>query len=1412
MYSCDHLEHPFQQDAGTGKSDRMPGNLSGSSTPIDGRQTSDLLNYFSGLAGQIKFYQDDGSTTNWRSFFQNHLPFQLSQMDTLTGDQIRSGMAAAVTQFSRNPDANGLQLLFLQTYYTAIWPLQQWSTLLANTGLTVETQLNTTIKDRLLSPLQAYLSWLNTAVFGWHIQPPDLTGLAANPVWELTPALLSAYQPSFSYTVPSNRSQLLTVQTALTDIVNAFADVVDTGAVGVADLVNKKLYALLKNNGLANTPPHLAVLYAFLSQYQKVVKDLNGLTGKQLNFFFQKVLKLSPGLSIPDQAYVVFTIQKQIPSYTIPAATTTLKSGKDSKGSDIYFKLNADATVNQAQVAAVQTVFVNTSPWGKSNYVEGVYMAPNAQMADGISKSFTDPSTAAWPTLGAQQSLYTPPLATGPIDYPAARLGFVLASKVLYLKEGKRKIHIQLVCEWNPCGCNDGVSFHDVFEWAHESVCSRFAVITTDILTQAGQAGVSADTIKAIQEKYLKDKCDNRNPCPGAPASLLDKHLIRIQCCDPPKMDSDDKVARVEMEFSETDVEVIDLDVSQRCPGDWKEAYCAKSAYRLLKKELEKIAGIQPEEVKILQQLLVLQNLFDVGFSGEQGWQAPDYLEMRLEQLPAGTVTGSADCQGTQQLIWHIYATIATGSPGIIFYDPTKMGEDLNVTDPLVRIELNNNITWKIDDKTPQTTTTCLAEPDPVCNQQVSPYEFFRNLTLLVPMDKTAPYKTSIDVKVCGVQTLVVQNDSGLLNVNSAFTPFGVKPLIPDFVPIPAIAWGTTTYGTIDGPNFYIGSTEVLLKKWTELHLRMSWLSKPESFDNFYAGYVPTTTGFSLKHLDGNYKVKVAWLQNGLWHGLTTVDGECELFPGCHPSFPVCCGQDYHDTFHFEPGDFQDPDPVYDPDFTPITKWVAGMQRGFLRMTLEKQDFLHKYYTTVMGKSMQNPSAYPNIINEPWTPNILPGMAIDYSASAFAEDMTLVQLYPFDGTSNVVNIYGMPTLMAQFCAEGHLFIGLTGLLPGQSLNLLFQLAEATAGAGIEAGKLTWHYLANNEWKQLRSGFELAADGTQGLTRTGILQINFPDDISNTSTVLPTGNYWMMARMKSGTAATSRTIAIIPQAQLATYAPVPGVNDPNRSATPLPAQSITKLTQPDPNVIKIAQPYPSFGGSAPEASGDAYMTRVSERLRHKGRAIQAWDYERLVLQQFPQVLRVKCINHSYYLDSGAYKYDFPMAPGNILVAVLPDPTQLTVANALQPSVPASMLQDITTFLQTMQSPFVNVTVVGPRYEPVTICATVEFGENENGNARAAQLEQLLQGLLAPWLGGDLDEFGFGQPVYVSDVVDLIQSQSYVVNLTSLTINHADDPAETGNQQGFIAPRTPRSILVAGTLFVNAATTSVNPATT
>jgi hypothetical protein len=77
-----------------------------------------------------------------------------------------------------------------------------------------------------------------------------------------------------------------------------------------------------------------------------------------------------------------------------------------------------------------------------------------------------------------------------------------------------------------------------------------------------------------------------------------------------------------------------------------------------------------------------------------------------------------------------------------------------------------------------------------------------------------------------------------------------------------------------------------------------------------------------------------------------------------------------------------------------------------------------------------------------------------------------------------------PTLLPTFCDEGTLFLGLENLVPGSNVNILFQLAEATADSESEREKIHWHYLENNQWKMLRPGFEVLEDATTDLQPLG----------------------------------------------------------------------------------------------------------------------------------------------------------------------------------------------------------------------------------------------------------------------------------------------------------------------------------------
>src|SRR5262249_1984085 len=146
--------------------------------------------------------------------------------------------------------------------------------------------------------------------------------------------------------------------------------------------------------------------------------------------------------------------------------------------------------------------------------------------------------------------------------------------------------------------------------------------------------------------------------------------------------------------------------------------------------------------------------------------------------------------------------------------------------------------------------------------------------------------------------------------------------------------------------------------------------------------------------------------------------------------------------------------------------------------------------------------------------------------------------------------------------------------------------------------------------------------------------------------------------------------------------------------PLVKGSIAKLLAANPAIKKVDQPDDTFGGRLPELDGDYYL-RVSELLRHKGRAIQKWDYERLVLEKFPQVFKVKCINHSFHLNAHLYDNDIPYAPGYVMVALIPDLNKMKAGNSVEPKVPVSLLETAEQYLKKITSPFVRLRAVNPR---------------------------------------------------------------------------------------------------------------------
>ncbi len=1541
MFDCKNLVHPFHNDPGCSQLQRVMDNLLNSAAKIDNRTLADLLNYFTELSSHIKYacVNDNENIIreeSWEKFFSNSIPFIMAAAAKNDGASVKDKFELYRYIFNKRPTAKGLQLLLHFFYFNTVNKIIGFYNSINNTALPIVTVLEQLGNNKLKMPVTAFIKAAYSAFNLLGIQPIDFTlVLATDGLWKITETNLSAGDDTINAIDTGHHQVLLAVSevinNSLGDLLQAMATISTTAGAGI----QQSLIGLSEDLNQKHTP-HLALLFTFLNTFTQLQNDLNGFAKKHLDFFYQQVLQLKPTEAQPDKVHLVFELQKQLKQYALKKGLL-VKADKDNNNTEIDFTLNNDIVVNKAQVADVRTLFLNNEYIYDAAYVEGLYMAPNARTADGIDKDFTsDPKN--YPTLGGKYSKYIAPGRTSPQVYPASRMGFVLASPVLLLKEGERIINISLTCQLNDKICDDNsatisrsnnkccsgetitptanvetfpnfISSANLFTAVQQAVKGTYIIINENLIAGAVKLGLAPMSANFIREEFLKD---------SSRTSF---------CCADKEFYLDGAVTTREL---------------------WKE---------FINKQRQEKPLFNPGQQGFLNVVFKPVKALTVLFSGDKNWIDPgaDIEELSKSVDISDFLDISIDGNQTSGLFTiNIKAKLNAAKPALTFFNKDVLKEDLGTSEPVAKILLNDQVKLSLDQIINQENVAgcCLYKKENATGRLLSLYHFFRNVVAT---------NCVIDVKACGVKNFIVQNDESVQDVNGPVYPFGTRPAITDFdavnsnknsdgdpapVEVKKVDKKDATALTppkpnLVGPNFYIGSEEIFSKKWEQLCVKLNWKDKPADFNEHYKAYLkrfnyhncdPTDTKenkeiFGLNECD--FQVNLSLLNDGHWQmelKPATVD------PGIGETNPVTqhynrrlflekqcatpCGDD--DTFKYsffvQPADFGVAT-NYENPLTGLKKYDTLSRKGFLRFTLENQDFLHKDYAFVLGRQMMALGRFPDAIlenavyagsgntvivyknignsinafknavkktkdaaktmddaatkllsdyedaifdnggdddsgsiddderdvltpevlenkrlsgitlkdateadsqlqsvneilklfndknepirefsvlipNEPWTP-VISNMSLDYTASATGTDITLIHLYPFDNTYRQAELTLQPSLFPTLCDEGNLFIGLTDLVPGSNVNMLFQLAEATSDTELDPEIISWKYLYNNQWFALRQGFEILNDSTRNLTTSGIVEFSFPDNISINNTIMPPGFYWIKAAVAQNSKAVSETISIATQAVEASFFINPA-NDTSRLSQPLKAAAVSKLKIADANIKQVSQPYPSYDGREPEANSH-YYTRVSELLRHKGRAIQKFDYERMVLEAFPQVYKAKCINHSFFLNAHRYDTDFLAAPGYIMLAVIPDLTKLLAGKSFQPKLPEGIIEKIQTWFATRISPFVKIRAVNPRYENVHICLSVILNKGYDKSFYKNKLEQDTREFLAPWAVGVFEKLRFGQCVNKSDLVYFLETRDYVDYITKLEMHSDYDDAFPASE---ICPHTPRSILLAG----------------
>jgi hypothetical protein len=701
---------------------------------------------------------------------------------------------------------------------------------------------------------------------------------------------------------------------------------------------------------------------------------------------------------------------------------------------------------------------------------------------------------------------------------------------------------------------------------------------------------------------------------------------------------------------------------------------------------------------------------------------------------------------------------------------------------------------------------------------------------LMIRKLKLQEVRISVDVEE--IKSLRMRNELGNLDPSKPFMPFGPQPKA--------------------GSKLRVSFDEMAGKPVSKIWMNMQWLNLPANFTDHYEAYEDLIEGSRSSNLSAgnqsyNLSQELKKLAAEMKMQLMESDDEYNLrrLQKNQPQEDFIVKLEMEESTEEEKkSEAQAPlslksiikskigsdDPLKelfnvrlssnyaDSDITPLftnedpmidvgvsgVKTVTGNTEIELTLT---ESFFHDLYPKIyVAKTINasknfdpdngevNPDDLPN---PPYTP-LLDELTLNYSAETIldvtsagydSEDsqIALFRQHPF-GTEPVRE--PEPSLLPDYRRKS-LFIGLKDMKPGNNISLLFQVDEGSEnpeqshfGEGEEPD---WAVLSGETWKPLE-GRDIVRNNTNNFLRSGIVELQIPRETTLEHSLMDTGLVWLRIQMKKSPDAVPKFINIHTQASEAVFDD--NGNSKDHLEDNLPAESISQLVYRRSPIKSAEQPYASFGGAATESS-ESFYRRVSERLRHKNRGVSIWDYEHLVLEQFPEIYKVKCLNHTQKSGDKLKQ----LAPGHITLVLIQKLPESSSSVRFYPKASQDLMDRVHSFLRSKISLHANLHVVNPDYEEVSFEFNVKFKHGLDFNHYRNRTEEDLKKLLTPWMFDRSAEIRFGESFYKYEIIHYLENFGYIDYIENFKMVHTPSTGGGVNTKQ-VTPAHPAAILISG----------------
>ncbi|MCV2423501.1 hypothetical protein [Paucibacter sp. DJ2R-2] len=1074
--------------------------------------------------------------------------------------------------------------------------------------------------------------------------------------------------------------------------------------------------------------PAMGALLAFIQLLQLSRSPLDRFTDRLTQFYYRDSLGFQPAVARADRVHVLLERDPRHARPVLLPQGCLLIGGKNERGQALHYRAEQELLLSTLKVEQLLSLRLHSDARISPEHQFAFATEAHAlQLPAPTPEQAALPRARAWPLLGG-----------GPcIGFGEARQGLALASPLLQLREGEREITLELQLS-HPLGqdsllqqavgeeiaANATLEIHQA-HW--QRIFERLALFEGLPLpsapSQAEQTDLHAQRLRELGRRTARHgrRQAALNASREKPKTVTGAWLsfLLALCLESHKPDTlRPRIGRlfvVWLSVGQEDLSALDLRAlrrhAQRVLGD------NAGPTVQVDNPLSLIYGSQPMERSLIFDR-VFRGLWLAQLSSQQGWLAvPEVYAQRVDLRSERP----KDAGGRLQL----RISLGAGAPPVQACTPALHGAGWPAL-PVLQLRMSGQT-------------------------RVFGCSLLQQLAL---------ESARLQVRVSGVREMTLYNQLGRLDASKPFLPFGPLP---------------------DRSSYLMFSNaELSAKPISELSLQLQWAGLPSqgmaAHYAVYAAYADAAGSGGAKERgaraqrrwdESSYLVRPALLSGGHWQE----GGELlRLFAERGPE----------QTLNLDGKELQR---LHQPLSVPgaAADYTLSSRQGFFRLQLQGAEsaFGHTLYPRLLSERLTQNSRIKRaedqlpLPQEPYTPR-LEKISLSYAAEehiAARQDRgtlpgqshasQLLQLCPFG--LQALQRGGADQryhLLAHWPCGAQLYIGLSGTASAGSLSLLFQLqAESAAESlGRPRPQLSWAAWCGQQWRELEP-YRLLLDETQGLLRTGIMVLDLPEGMSADCPELsaaPGGPLLWLRLTASG--------------ELGRLAPMQGLwaqaisarrvtSHAAGMAVELPAQSIHATQPAIAGLASVRQPLPSF--DLREAEDEAQLrTRVAERLRHRDRALTPWDIERLVLQEFPQVQKLKC------LPLGAQG----QGRQQVLVVVVPAlPPGREIDGTEAPRLDAAILDEITAFLRQRAVPDLPLLVRNAVYDRIQVRCRLKLKAGVAAGERLRQLHQALRDYLSPWRPGGITT-RFDWQVRADEIEAHLRAQAGVDSVGEVSLLH------------------------------------------